>query len=1464
MPKQYDDPLEPTSSEHSRLDIPASLASQSNAGSISLSSLGLSTASLDSDVSDDLPPSEALILPWRHILKKVRARASSSHHAATASVLPTTIPHGFQISRNLPHPRPTLRSAIYIPGIQDRIASVDSHFVHLWRNSTKVSSTPLASNAKGPRPAISGMCQWVFCADLKVLFIATAHLEIKVGEPIAQTCNVVLGANLNSGQPLRQLLSPTFEELTLVSSPKPVLSLEFLEEASELVAGGAGNIRIWKIKRSPDLACPLRFDGCRLTIEDLHDEDWVSQTIYSAQADQLFAAVGNDVYIYDYQTGERVETIREAHELSITAMLIFEPFGYLITASRDSTIKIFNRQNNLIHRLHDHTHAVTGLAIIPPPEGNKQSGNKSLAALSATPFFLSCSLDGTTPNECLGVEWMKGDTFMHWAKDHITVWSLNRFFSTFTHTRSAITTLQRLEIPGYPARVLAAAEDGSLRIVSPVTGVVLTIGFPVMNDMITRAALYDITQNRAWLLLDNGDLAAYSTATNPCEIVAETTHTPGRARICCMAPLSPVPPAPYPFSTARPPPTVYGLWGGCDAGQIVLVDVRDAARQEIVMQGHAGEIVSILWDACNQRLFTSGMDRVIKVWTIAFPTASALNVSVDPTADALVVWTALSAPATVTLTLVCCISVPYGYATHMSWCQSKSILALATNEFRLCTVPLGADGVASGTPKSHSRDDDHTRSVTDLTACSGTGIIASGSTDGTVKIWDASESHLLREIQFNYAVSSVTFANPRGDLLIGLPEEIVLVRVQDYLPPALLRVLLDKQPWIDDVVEDPTTFDSGLDFWGLYRGGEDKDGVPWHVGRKEVEEDQSDVERNMEDVERRLGEHVEAQEHHNHLLQVEMSTTAQFRPAPVTMPATPLEAGGTSRRVSRDLSYFRHASFATTFVEVWQESIDRRNSYLMEQERKNASMIKDVHDWGDGRPKMLFNKPKAAPLVQAPPKHPRDALTDFKEATTETRRGSLSSRHEDGASTSKVTKPLRPRRKINDGEMATLVDEDEEAGQDNSADDVSSLSKVKVSRPRAPSARDSKKLPPKPQVAKAAEVRPRGKTEKPGKANVDKSDAAESEKAAKAARQTVIRKGMERLGILPNSMVAGQTPSVLSLKKMEEDRERKDKDKTMLANARALVERRRAAERLARGPESEALEVVAEEPPPPADKTQEDVAGARRLRREISDRQEKYKLEMDSLPASTVPDRIPEHGVPTTHPTSTSKLTGRHAPAPAPIEPPTDPLPETKKARAHRRASFEEHIITGNFRTLAPDSTGVVVEDHAGETRIVLSVIPARVKPIQVDPSPENNTKHSEKPAAHDHPQRAASPGLPRNRSGATDSGRSLTRVVFEKRGPTRESDPVRIAGATSKVTHARASVPHTLSLLSDPRLSHVQHPQVQSRTRLHEPSATNVGDVNIPLERLVPELGGILNAFWFPGLGVSAKTYLNVRWHGA
>jgi hypothetical protein len=115
-------------------------------------------------------------------------------------------------------------------------------------------------------------------------------------------------------------------------------------------------------------------------------------------------------------------------------------------------------------------------------------------------------------------------------------------------------------------------------------------------------------------------------------------------------------------------------------------------------------------------------------------------------------------------------------------------------------------------------------------------------------------SKYCREIQFNEPLYSVAFNNARGDLLIGLSDQIALVKVQDYLPHSYLADLLSEPScWIDDEIEKSDDFDTSVDFWEFYRmtGDDDEMAAKWHVPiSDQVKYNESEIEKMDSEIEK--------------------------------------------------------------------------------------------------------------------------------------------------------------------------------------------------------------------------------------------------------------------------------------------------------------------------------------------------------------------------------------------------------------------------------------------------------------------------------------------------------------------------------------------------------------------------------------------------------------------------------------
>ena len=105
---------------------------------------------------------------------------------------------------------------------------------------------------------------------------------------------------------------------------------------------------------------------------------WVTGTFMDHVSNKIFVICDQSVYVYAFPSGKLITRLVGIHDMSITRCIYYHPFDYLITADRDGRIKIWNRNNVLIHEFHEHHGAITGMFAL-----EKQYG----------PCLVSCSLD---------------------------------------------------------------------------------------------------------------------------------------------------------------------------------------------------------------------------------------------------------------------------------------------------------------------------------------------------------------------------------------------------------------------------------------------------------------------------------------------------------------------------------------------------------------------------------------------------------------------------------------------------------------------------------------------------------------------------------------------------------------------------------------------------------------------------------------------------------------------------------------------------------------------------------------------------------------------------------------------------------------------------------------------------------------------------------------------------------------
>ncbi|XP_071494014.1 uncharacterized protein [Diadema antillarum] len=585
-----------------------------------------------------------------------------------------------------------------------------------------------------------------------------------------------------------KIFAPDYELISEAKSPHPITCVLYNEPQNEVISAGVGHIMSWCFRYGAKHLIPKKTVQEHLFAQDTFTMLAVENT--ASRAQRCFAVCESNIAVFNLHEGTLVEYKRNLHVRKITSVLFFNPLKYLITGARDGSIKVWDSDWHLKLVFVGHQGSVTALSIYPyGPYIMSGSEDATMRVWSLETCDEVDLIETGVPVEGLGTQ-LRSDDIFSFAGTTVDLWKLRHIHNLFTTIGSKVNKIHLTTHPDVVSRAMCVCRDGTVRIITPGSGDVLTtfLAEDAQNGVVDAA--YAGKENILFAILKSGKVIKADTSTNPCKMIKTwsppTANPADRNGLNCICLYE------YVVQSTMQNDTWKGILKSLTASKTLDADtqlkstdrtlliggrkdghvaVLDWKTMKVVFKtdahGYKG-VLGLATNAKNDQLITAGLDcgmikddNVIKVWRV-FPFAE---------------------EALTPLMSIYCAHTPL----HMT--VMKTTLCVAFQDPNTATYSLVHYNLVNKSRNDHSPDEDHIDNITGLACNSRMKIFASSSTDGTIKIWD-DYNRLIRSIKLNAEPLGIDFCSQRGDLLVGIGNHIHKISHDSYMPRVYLRKMV--------------------------------------------------------------------------------------------------------------------------------------------------------------------------------------------------------------------------------------------------------------------------------------------------------------------------------------------------------------------------------------------------------------------------------------------------------------------------------------------------------------------------------------------------------------------------------------------------------------------------------------------------------------------------------------------------
>uniref|UniRef100_A0A670ZUH2 WD repeat domain 97 n=1 Tax=Pseudonaja textilis TaxID=8673 RepID=A0A670ZUH2_PSETE len=554
-----------------------------------------------------------------------------------------------------------------------------------------------------------------------------------------------------------QVLDSHFQPLSQMPSALPIRCGIYSKQLNRIVTAGDGNLTLWSFRYgSRSLQCRASVStGLGPTDRFAH---LALDTGSPSEPHCCFASCATGVATFDISKGNLLAFRTKLHK--ITDLVYCEAIGCVITASRDTTIKVWNKEWDIQIVFVGHTAPVMAVTIYPH-----------------RPLIFSASQDGTIRTWNLNtvdqvdqvhvsepVESLDTHTNSHVFSVSgctLNLWRINQLYSLYTALGSPARRLSCIDLGllgNFPARILCLCQDSTVQLLEADSGAPVSV-LSLDQYSPAREVAYCLPRETLFVLLEQGHVLHVNAAPSAMVVKRCFSSSLWESKPCCLLL--------YSHRTEGAEPNVFcphcplgaSLRArflpilGHNNGSLSVIDWF-LGRVQYTVEAHNPQRVTALAEYPAQIcLLSAGADLTVKMWRL-FPYAE----------ESL-------------LPLLCfsCASP----AWHL--CFLGETLAVAFQDPETVTYSIVHYNLLEQTRSEHGPEDDAQDDITGLCCCPNLQLFASSSRDGSVKIWDH-KNRLLRHLKLNTIPESLAFANPKGDLLVGLEQHLYLIPHTKYLP----------------------------------------------------------------------------------------------------------------------------------------------------------------------------------------------------------------------------------------------------------------------------------------------------------------------------------------------------------------------------------------------------------------------------------------------------------------------------------------------------------------------------------------------------------------------------------------------------------------------------------------------------------------------------------------------------------